>query len=602
MTDKDLALLRRYEPVVCYTQGELFFPSAVEGYVSRCSLWQQDEQGERQLLVPAGELTLEKLSLFDEIQHNGKLYLRFVQEPLRPMDFQRWRQRPRRPTFHAAGRLARVGLSARILNAFFDLSLVVRGTVPQGTTAAAEIQYQAMRREDPRYVYYGRVLREGGYTILHYLFFFPMNDWRSTFHGVNDHEADWEQIFIYLVEEEGNLKPRWVAFASHDFAGDDLRRRWDDPDITIYNENHPVIFAGAGSHASYFEPGEYLMGAEPEFARPLRNFVISLRKFWAEQLGQGSAAEAEAHTRQLFRVPFIDYARGDGVSIGPGQAKQWSPILISDADDWVDKYRGLWGLDTRDPLGGERAPAGPKYNRDGSVRAAWYNPLGWAGLDKVPPPAEAVTEMRQHLTALQAEESKIAQEIKSRRKRLRLQALETEALQQADYVSALYKEKEAALEEQQKELQVLEAQRMALRETCRAGQAFLQRVEQGDWGDPQAHIRHLHRPEPPVSQQARFAEWWAAVSGGLLLLALVIVLVLRPSNWLLWLTGIGLLFGAIEASVRGYLTSYVLNLIIVLAVITTGILVWEFWWLLLIILVVGMVFYMVRENLAELRS
>ncbi|HIP70202.1 MAG TPA: hypothetical protein EYH05_02260, partial [Anaerolineae bacterium] len=528
MTAKDLDLLRRFEPVVRYTQGELFFPSAVNAYLSRCSLWQRDEQGERQLLVPAGSLSLEKLSRFNELRRNNLLYLRFVQQPLRPMDFQQWRQRPRRPVFHATGRLSRVGLSARILNTFFDLSLVVRGTVPQGTTAAAEIQYQEMREEDPRHVYYGRVLREGGYTILHYLFFFPMNDWRSTFHGVNDHEADWEQVFIYLVEEDDDLKPRWVAFASHDFKGDDLRRRWDDPDITIYEENHPVIFAGAGSHASYFEPGEYLMGAEPEFSKPLRNFVISLRKFWAEQLGQGSAAEAEAHTRQLFSVPFIDYARGDGLSIGPGQQEQWSPVLISDEDAWVDKYRGLWGLDTRDPLGGERAPAGPKYNRDGSVRSAWYNPLGWAGLDKVPPPADAITEMRQRLITLKEEESKVAQEIKAQREALRLQALEVEALQQADYVRDLHKEEEEALRKQQKQLQALEARRVALSETCRASKDFLQRIEQGDWGDPQAHIRHLHHPEPPVSAQAGVVELWAALSGGLLLLALVAILIVLP--------------------------------------------------------------------------
>lgn len=602
MTTKDLELLRLYEPVVRYTQGELFFPSAVEGYVSCCSLWQRTEEGERQLLVPAGSLSLEKLSQFDELRRNNLLYLRFTQQPLRPMDFQRWRQRPNRPVFHATGRLSRVGLSARILNTFFDLSLVVRGTVPQGTTAAAEIQYQKMREEDPRHVYYGRVRREGGYTILHYLFFFPMNDWRSTFHGVNDHEADWEQVFVYLVNEDGRLKPRWVAFASHDFAGDDLRRRWDDPDITIYNDNHPVIFAGAGSHASYFEPGEYLMGAEPEFSKPLRNFVISLRKFWAEQLGQGSAAEAEAHTRQLFSVPFIDYARGDGVSIGPGQPEQWSPVLIADEDAWVDKYRGLWGLDTRDPLGGERAPAGPKYNRDGSVRTAWYNPLGWAGLDKVPPPADAIAEMQQRLIALKEEEDKTAQEIEAQREALRLQALEVEALHQADYVSALHKEEEEALQEQQKQFQALEARRVALSETCRAGKDFLRRIEQGDWGDPQAHIRHLHRPEPPVSEQAWIVELWAALSGGLLLLALVALLIVLPSNWIFWLAGIGVLFGAIEASVRGYLTNYLLNLIIVLAVITTGILIWEFWWLLLILLLLAMVIYMVRENLEELRG
>ena len=59
--------------------------------------------------------------------------------------------------------------------------------------------------------------------------------------------------------------------------------------------------------------------------------------------------------------------------------------------------RGLWGLYARDPFEGEDAPAGPMYNRDKSVSRAWYDPVGWAGLDKVAPPTEtleAIVEQR----------------------------------------------------------------------------------------------------------------------------------------------------------------------------------------------------------------
>ena len=34
----DLELLRRYEPVVHYTLGEMFFPTAVDGYLQHTSL------------------------------------------------------------------------------------------------------------------------------------------------------------------------------------------------------------------------------------------------------------------------------------------------------------------------------------------------------------------------------------------------------------------------------------------------------------------------------------------------------------------------------------------------------------------------------------
>ena len=47
----DLELLRRFEPIVAYTAGEMFFPMAVEGYVRQCSLWRRNPDGPSQELV-----------------------------------------------------------------------------------------------------------------------------------------------------------------------------------------------------------------------------------------------------------------------------------------------------------------------------------------------------------------------------------------------------------------------------------------------------------------------------------------------------------------------------------------------------------------------
>ena len=43
----DYFLLRQYEPVVRYTQGEMFFPCAVDAYLAQCSLWRSAEKPER---------------------------------------------------------------------------------------------------------------------------------------------------------------------------------------------------------------------------------------------------------------------------------------------------------------------------------------------------------------------------------------------------------------------------------------------------------------------------------------------------------------------------------------------------------------------------
>lgn len=55
----ELSLLRAYEPVLRYTQGELFFPTEVGPYVARCSLLARTPTGASELIVAAPELTLD---------------------------------------------------------------------------------------------------------------------------------------------------------------------------------------------------------------------------------------------------------------------------------------------------------------------------------------------------------------------------------------------------------------------------------------------------------------------------------------------------------------------------------------------------------------
>jgi hypothetical protein len=173
-------------------------------------------------------------------------------------------------------------------------------------------------------------------------------------------------------------RPVWIAAAAHDFVGDELRRRWDDPTLETVGD-HPVVYAGAGSHASYFERGEYVTEIPLPGMQGVRGLLEALRSFWRESLRQPDPGDLAAALAKSLSVPFVDYARGEGVTIGAGRDDTWTPVLIDDDTPWVDGYRGLFGLDTYDRFGGERAPAGPKYGRSGSVRMSWNDPLGFAG-------------------------------------------------------------------------------------------------------------------------------------------------------------------------------------------------------------------------------
>jgi hypothetical protein len=92
--------------------------------------------------------------------------------------------------------------------------------------------YGGLMEKEEHYQYHGRVVRQAGWIVLQYWLFYSFNDWRSNFFGANDHEADWEKVFVYLSESEsGEILPEWVAYAAHEEAGDRLRRRWDDPEL-----------------------------------------------------------------------------------------------------------------------------------------------------------------------------------------------------------------------------------------------------------------------------------------------------------------------------------------------------------------------------------
>lgn len=597
----DLQLLKDYEPIIHFTHGELFFPCSVEDYVAQCNLWLRPSKDKPQPLVPVGELTLEKLAEYNEIPPNHTLFMRFVQQPLDSVAYQRWRRRKDRPRFHAPGRLARVGLLSRIADSVFDLTLVVRGKVPGGTAAAADVQYRQM---NPRYVYYGRVVREGGYIVLHYLYFYAMNNWRSGFVGVNDHEADWEQVLVYLEDNgEAPPTPSWVAYAAHDYFGDDLRRRWDDHEELTLVGNHPVVYAGAGSHASYFKRGEYLTNVELKFLQPLNRIAAMFQTVWTKFLGQSLHLDNPTYHQGIFSLPFIDYARGDGLKIGPNQDVEWTPIIISDTQGWVDNYRGLWGLDSRDPLKGENAPSGPKYNRDGTVRLSWHNPLGWAGLHKVPPTRMGIPVLYRSMIDMQEELENIKEKIEHRRIALAELELKVQALQQSEHLGALVTSQQTRLTEYEADINKLYKRQAELVDTIKATQRYVEALQTGKRGDPQSHIQHNHHPQTETEVQVnRLVEAWAAISIGVVLIGAAIVVITDPDRWIPSLAFLGVALVVIEALFHKRLHLLLLNITLLLAIITAAILVYEFFWQLLAVAMVGMALMIINSNFRELRG
>jgi hypothetical protein len=438
------------------------------------------------------------------------------------------------------------------------------------------------------------VLRDGGYVVLQYWFFYVFNDWRSTFAGINDHEADWELVTVYLADDGEVPVPRWVAASCHDHSGDELRRAWDDPGL-LREGDHPVIFAGAGSHAGAFAPSDMVVSVDlPILRRVVEGSARLVRRLvplarWTPQQG-------------AFGLPFLDYMRGDGTTVGPGGDRAWDAHVVTDSTAWVRDYRGLWGLDTHDVLGGERAPAGPRYERGGRVRASWADPLGWAGLRKEPP-SDAVAEedLREQIKSLDSRVRALDLAVAAEHATLRRAAVELRSLSAGSGgMHASVAAKRTALRQSERALAELSAERTRVADEREIHRAHL--------ADPAAYRGGVPltvaEPARP-SGRPRLLRAWGALSTPLLLLTIVLLLIGPPFAFLPSLALAVVVFVAVEAAARGKFLTFLVGLGMAAITVVVGVVVVvalvENWRIVLAVLLSLVALLLLAANVRELR-
>ena len=609
----DHELIKRYEPVLRFTRGEQFFPMDVESYVLESSLWVQHPDQPPRRLLSEDELTLEALASVPTRGFKSVYFLKFI-EPFDLADFATYlvkrtlAKRDAQDVFRAGrGRLSRVGYTSRFLDALFNISLLARGRVPGDRAIGAALTYEKLRGQPPRHRYYARVVRQSGWVILQYWYFYAYNNWRSGYYGANDHEADWEMVNLYLFQRpDGQYQPEWVAYASHEYAGDDLRRHWDDPEVEKIG-GHPVVYVAAGSHASYYSPGDYLTEIEIPFLSPFvrvfENVKKQLQRWLRKTIGEDLDVQT-APAPKVFHIPFVDYARGDGFSIGEGQSTGWEePVLLDPLPAWALNYRGLWGYYARDPLAGENAPAGVCYTRDGKVRRAWYDPIGWAGLDKVPPPAELSKLVLQRQAALGSECQMLYEQIASKQARLYDLGVETRAMRERPHLRKTY---QSRLDEMQDLSEELDRLRARLTEDETMLEVLSQYESDLKEGKSEALRAHLSRPlQPAIEAELRLgwlAEVWSALSIGLMLIAFLVLAIFARHLLYIGLAAILSLIIFIEAGFRRRLSNLINNIAITLAIIAFLVLFYEYFWTIIIGVVSIASLYMIWQNLRELWS
>ncbi|HEX6474076.1 MAG TPA: hypothetical protein VF114_03190, partial [Candidatus Limnocylindria bacterium] len=292
---------------------------------------------------------------------------------------------------------------------------------------------------------------------------------------------------------------------------------------------------------------------------------------------------------------------GDGVSIGPGETREWSPVLLDESQAWAFDYAGLWGVSIQDPFQGEDAPAGPVFNRDGSVRGSWFDPLGFSGLDRVAPPEREVAELDRRAKEVVAEQESLRTEIDDIGKRLVSAGSELEAIRHQPNLQHEAEEARGQIAELRGKNR---QQRLALTETFARQESIKRRRDRlaaGMVDAPRAHVTRIATPTPPGSvAYGRVLELWAALSIGLLLIGLVVAIFVAPAYGVIAAIILIAAFVFIESVLRGTVVPLVNTVSVALALIASVVLAIHFWVLLIIgaALVAGA--FVITQNLREL--
>jgi hypothetical protein len=585
--DDDLRLLRAYEPVVRLTQGEFFLPVSVEGYVENAALWSTGPDGVPVMLAEPGTLDLDSLAVLGAPVDGAGQSLSGITVPT-----SRWRRirgrTTKKPKFRGSSRLAQVGLLGRTIDTLSRFSLLLRGAVPGGSAGLSlDLQAAYLHPEQP--TYHAHVTRDDGWIVCQYWFFYSFNNWRSAFSGVNEHESDWEQVTVFLdgtgvLDDDGLPPARWVVFSAHDETGDDLRRRWDDPDLTLVDGRHPVVFAGAGSHSGAYLAGDYLITVEP----PNLGGLVPLARRVAKVLTPWTRA-AQGHG---LGIPYVDYARGDGPAVGPGEALSWHPVVIDDDTPWVRDFRGLWGHDTRDRLGGERGPAGPRYDRDGTVRASWGDPVGWSGLAKVSPNPESELEhVARRVEQIDVELAALAAEVTDATESMTTAAAGLTPA--SPTVRALVRQETGRTASRMTAVR-LGDERERLVRTQRDGV-----VQVG----PHAHLSHRRTPIAESERgRSRFLAGWAIVSTPLVLW--LVSVLFRPEIGLRWQFAVIwlVIVLSVEAFARGYFWAFLGRLVLLLLAVNFALLFFEYWQTVISVTLAVVAFIVLFVNFKDARG
>jgi hypothetical protein len=240
------------------------------------------------------------------------------------------------------------------------------------------------------------------------------------------------------------------------------------------------------------------------------------------------------------------------------------------------------------------------YERDGSPRPSWFDPLGFAGLDQVPPPPREIDALEREQERIGERQSELQRLIPQETARLQELGVRLDSMRGSPHLASESQALEPQAAERSAKLRELRKERFENEAVLEGLGRRLERRRAGEPDDPRAHI--TRGAEPVASETLRFnraAEIWAALSISALLIALAILILASPSNVWAELVVLVIAFIAAESVLRGTFARTVNMLAVVAALVAIAVLFVQHWDLVLVAVLLGLAAFLLYQRFRE---
>jgi hypothetical protein len=241
------------------------------------------------------------------------------------------------------------------------------------------------------------------------------------------------------------------------------------------------------------------------------------------------------------------------------------------------------------------------YNRDGSPRNAWYDPLGFGGLDKVPPPPDVVRLLEKNRLEVTSRQAVLKTVIPEKAGELQSLGIRLKSMEGNPHLAKQYtamQRRMLALTEDVRALRREYSENYAILESLTIR---LERQQRGARDDARAHIRHLATPSAAAPHHFdRLGEAWAAISLSMLLFGIAALLFLAPRYLATGLGIITILFVVVESILRRAFIQTVSELTALLAIVACVILAIHFWYWILMGILLAVATFLLLQRVREL--